>query len=220
MFGDSAQRRACRPTYGGTTCSRTGRNPETPSSTGTPSIADNNNAPEEPRQLRQPRRQVRPREALQRHHDASFAACKVDVNALLAQYVHELDAVKIRASIATMLQITQRGNAFLQSSGLNYQLAENEPEKCAAVVGFAVNVVHLVAALLGPYTPDTARSIETQLGTCASEIPDHWSADTIKPGHATGKPAHLFSRIESEKALVWRKQFGGDGAEKVKVEET
>ena len=152
-------------------------------------------------------------------HDPSFATWKKEVNMLLARYIQELDAVKIRAGIATVLHVSQRGNLFLQANGLNNQLAVTEPLKCAAVIGLAVNLIHLLASIIAPYMPDTSKSMNTQLHADALLIPDLWNSDSIKPGHEIGKPAYLFSTIKAEKGQEWRKLFGSAEAEKIKEEE-
>ncbi|KAK2595029.1 hypothetical protein QQS21_007219 [Conoideocrella luteorostrata] len=153
------------------------------------------------------------------HHDASFDALKGDVNKLLQQYIQELDAVKIRSASSTILQMSHLGNTFLQSNKLNNSLAEQEAPKCAAVVGIAINLVHLLAAVMEPYMPETARSINSQLRADPLLVPDHWEADSIRPGHEVGTCEHLFSRIDPGNAEQWRKLFGSDEIAAVKKEE-
>ncbi|CAI6334415.1 unnamed protein product [Periconia digitata] len=145
-----------------------------------------------------------------KYSDASLDTWKQDINSLLAQYIRELDAVKTRSALSTVLHVSQQGNAFLQSNKLDNSLALNEPDKCAAVIGLAINLIHLLAAIVAPYMPDTARSINAQLRMEPSPIPDRWSADSIQPGHEIGKAEYLFSRIKPEKAEEWRKAFGSD----------
>ncbi|KAE8364940.1 tRNA synthetases class I (M)-domain-containing protein [Aspergillus caelatus] len=151
--------------------------------------------------------------------DPAFDAWKEEVNELLTQYIQQLDAVKIRAAIDTVLTISQKGNLFLQSNSLDNKLAENEPAKCAAVIGLALNLIHLLSALLAPYMPETAASINEILRTEAILIPDRWNADTVKPNHEIGKAKYLFSNIKPEKANEWRDMFGDEEAKKVKEEE-
>jgi len=153
------------------------------------------------------------------YHEPAFEAFNEEVNALLAQYIRELDAVKLRSALSTVLQISQRGNSFLQSNKLDNNLRLNEPAKCAAVVGLAVNLVHLLASLLRPYMPETAQSINTQLRAEPLPIPDRWAANSIQPNHEIGQAAHLFRRINPEKAQEWREMFGSKEAEKLKQEE-
>ncbi|KAK0668391.1 tRNA synthetases class I (M)-domain-containing protein, partial [Cercophora samala] len=124
------------------------------------------------------------------HNEPSFDAFKQDINQLLAQYIRELDSVKLRAGLLTTLQISQRGNGFLQANKLDNSLRENEPAKCAAL-----------------------------LRADALPILEEWSADSIRPGHEIGLSQHLFSRIKPEKAEEWREKYGSEEAKKVKEEE-
>lgn len=152
------------------------------------------------------------------YQDPAVDAFKKKVDEYLAHYIKDLDAVKIRAPLNTVLEISAEANAFLQSNKLDNKLRETEPARCAAVVGLGLNLIHLLAALLAPYMPDTAASINAQLKAEALLIPDTWSADTIKPGHEVGKAAYLFSNIKPEKAEEWREMFGSDEVKKAKEE--
>lgn len=151
--------------------------------------------------------------------DPSFDTWKQQVNELLTEYIQKLDAVKIRGALATVLSISQQGNGFLQSNGLDNKLAENEPLKCAAFIGLAVNLIHLLASIVSPFMPDSARSMNNQLCAEPLLIPDHWDADSIKPGHKIGKASYLFSNIKLEKGQEWRSMFGGQEAERLKEAE-
>lgn len=150
--------------------------------------------------------------------DPSFDAAKEEINGLLAEYVQSLDAVKLRAGVEKVLQISQKGNLFLQSNGLDNKLAETEPEKCAAVIGFALNLIHLIAALIAPYMPATADAVNEMLRVEPLSIPDEWKADSVKPGHEIAKAKYLFSNIKAEKGKEWRDMFGDKEAKKAKEE--
>jgi len=152
------------------------------------------------------------------HQISSFKALKDEASVLLAQYIRELDAVKLRSGIATVLQISQLGNGFLQSNSLSNRLAKEEPQRCIAVVSYAVNLIHLLASLIAPYMPDTAASINKQLNAAPLPIPDQWNVDSIKPGHKIGVPEFLFRRIPPKKADEWRELFGNQEAKKAKDE--
>ncbi|QPH16181.1 hypothetical protein C2857_000754 [Epichloe festucae Fl1] len=153
------------------------------------------------------------------YHEESFDAWKGEINKLLTQYIQELDAVKIRSALSTVLVMSQQGNGFLQANKLDNNLAESEPSKCAAVIGLAINLVHLLASLIAPYMPDTAKAINEQLHTDMLPITDHWTADSIQPGQKIGESKHLFSRIKPEKAEEWQRIFGGGEVKKAKEEE-
>jgi methionyl-tRNA synthetase len=107
------------------------------------------------------------------YHGDSFDAMKEDVNKLLTQYTREMDAVKLRAALTTVLQLSQLGNSFLQSNKLDNSLAISELAKCGAIVGLAINLIHLLASLVAPYMPETASSINRQLRIDLLPIPNH-----------------------------------------------
>lgn len=68
-----------------------------------------------------------------------FESWKNEIKSLLQQYIEAMDAIKLRIGISIVLQISQKGHKFLSANGLNNKQAENDPTKCAGVIGFAVN---------------------------------------------------------------------------------
>ncbi|KAK5014112.1 hypothetical protein LTR60_003526, partial [Cryomyces antarcticus] len=141
-----------------------------------------------------------------------------EVNTHLKQYIAELDAVKLKAALATSLHISYLGNKLLQENHLDNSLAASNPSKCAAVAGLAINHVHLLASIFRPYLPSTSDSILAQLQASLLIIPDEWQATSIAPGHTIGKAAYLFSQIKPEKENEWREKFGGAEAQKQRDE--
>lgn len=83
--------------------------------------------------------------------DEYFEEHKKEVNAALAVYIEELEAVKLKAGLATAMRVSALGNKLLQDNKLDNKLATEQPEKCAAVVGAALNHIHLLASLIQPY---------------------------------------------------------------------
>lgn len=140
------------------------------------------------------------------------------INESLRQYNEDLEAVKLKAGLQTALHISFLGNQFLQQHTLDNKLAEENPKKCAAVVGIIVNLVHLLASVIEPYLPATSASVLEQLNTDLLIIPDKWTPDSIKPGHKINKAQYLFTQIKPEKEQEWRERFGGAEAEKAKAE--
>lgn len=150
--------------------------------------------------------------------EGNLAAHKKEVNEALKRYVQEMDAVKLRQALQTALHISYLGNKLLQDNRLDNTRAKEEPERTAAVVGLALNHVHLLASLIAPYLPATTESILEQLNTSLLIIPDEWEAGSIQPGHKIGSAAYLFSQIKPEREQEWREQFGGEEARKQKAE--
>jgi len=150
---------------------------------------------------------------------AEFTKAIDDVNTHLKAFIADMEAVSLRAGLASAMLITQAGNNFLQTQGFDNKLAANEPEKAAVVTGIALNLILLLASVFAPYLPATSKSILEQLNCDFLIIPNRWTADDIRPGHAIGQAKYLFSLIKPEKEEEWRKMFGGTQAERLKKEQ-
>ncbi|GAM89717.1 hypothetical protein ANO11243_077560 [Dothideomycetidae sp. 11243] len=150
--------------------------------------------------------------------DGQLEQHKREVNETLQKYEQEMEAVKLRAALQTALHLSYLGNRLLQHNKLDNALAKEQPERCAAVVGLALNHVHLLASVWAPYMPATSRNILTQLNMSELYIPEVWTSDSIRPGHTIGKAAYLFSQIKPEKEKEWREMFGGEEARKARLE--
>ena len=148
-----------------------------------------------------------------------FSTAIEEVNAILKQYIEEMESVSLRAGLVSAMFIAQAGNNFLQVNSFDNRLAANEPEKAAAVTGIAINLILLCSSVFSPYLPATSKSILEQLNAPPLAIPDRWTADDIKPGHKIGKAKYLFSLIPLSKEQEWRDMFGGTQAERMKKEE-
>lgn len=120
-----------------------------------------------------------------------------------------MDAVKLRLGLQTVMLLSQRGNNYLQSSGLNKALMTENPTRCAQVVTRAVNLIYVLSALVYPFMPSTSASIVSQLNAPARAVPLSFSIDILS-GHQIGTPKHLFKKIEEKMAEVWRAQFAGN----------
>lgn len=132
-----------------------------------------------------------------------------DVNNLLKEYVDAMEYAKLRLGLQIVMAVSARGNAYLQSSGLNKALLESNPKRCAQVVSRAVNLIYVLSVLAHPFMPETSDAILAQLNAPARAVPAALGND-ILAGHAIGRPEHLFKRIDEKMADVWRAKFGGN----------
>ncbi|KAI1421904.1 tRNA synthetases class I (M)-domain-containing protein [Xylaria sp. FL1777] len=153
-----------------------------------------------------------------KYTEPSFEQYKADVNAQLQNYI---ESNNCREILTFFCSISTLGNQFLQINKLSNQTLAEQYDKCTAVVGLALNHVLLLANLLTPYMPETARSMLQQVGVETSTflIPDIWTANTLEPGKKIGEPTLLFSQIPAARAEEWRETFGGDELKKQKAAE-
>ncbi|ORE02919.1 methionyl-tRNA synthetase [Rhizopus microsporus var. microsporus] len=130
-----------------------------------------------------------------------------DVNALLKQFVEQMEAVKLRAALGTVMALSARGNQYLQEANLSNALFDESRPKCDAVVASAANLIYLLSALVSPFMPATSDSMCRQLNAPARNIPDQFTLD-ILPGHVLGGAEYLFTRIDEKMEQVWKSKYG------------
>lgn len=136
-----------------------------------------------------------------------------EINALLQEYNGFMEATKLKDGQRLILAISSVGNKLLQENKLDNRLLTEEPDRCAAVIGTALNLLKLLASIVAPYMPGTAKEIFAQLGVEPSpSIPEAWQVGDIKPGHKLGTPKPLFSQIPDAKIEEWREAYGGEEA--------
>lgn len=118
-----------------------------------------------------------------RYSDALLNDHKKQVNTWLTTYIEHLEATKLRQGLSDVLQISALGNKLLQGNKFDNGLFTEEPDRCAAVIGLPLNHIHLLASILSPYMPDSAKSIFQQLDVePVARIPDTWEPEIVKPG--------------------------------------
>jgi methionyl-tRNA synthetase len=147
-----------------------------------------------------------------------FPAWIAQVNTLLAEYVADMEAVKLRAALKKVMEISSCGNNLLQYRMDNANLV-SFPERTKTVVGLALNLAYLLSSLTSPFMPSTATSITQQLNAPLLSIPDQWNPSTLSGGHKIGKAAYLFTKIPEEKEAEWRSKYGGTQASRLAEEE-
>ncbi|KAJ2640508.1 methionine--tRNA ligase mes1, partial [Coemansia sp. RSA 1694] len=131
-----------------------------------------------------------------------------DVNALLARYIERMDAVKIKAGLRTAMEISARGNLYLQESKLDNALFSENRAQCDTVAAVAINLIYLLSALFHPFMPATSANIARQLNAPQRIVTDTFEL-ALHAGHVIGKADYLFTRIDEKVIDEWRSKYGG-----------
>ncbi|RKP09230.1 methionyl-tRNA synthetase [Thamnocephalis sphaerospora] len=139
-----------------------------------------------------------------------------DVNQLVAQYVDALRQVKIRAALRIAMEVSARGNQYLQDQRLDNTLFNEHRARCDTVVAVALNLVYLLGSLFYPFMPSTSECLWRQLNAPARLLTDTWTLDLL-PGHRIGEPEYLFQRIDPKQEVVWKAQYGGGSGDSAKL---
>jgi methionyl-tRNA synthetase len=141
-----------------------------------------------------------------------------EINTLLAEYVADMEAVRLRAGLKKFMEISSKGNNLL-AGRLDKANLQANPTRTHTIIGLSLNLAYLLASLSSPFMPSTATSIVQQLNAPLISIPDKWSPGLLPAGHKIGKAAYLFTKISDEKEEEWRIKYGGTQASRLFEEE-
>lgn len=135
------------------------------------------------------------------------------VNRELKGYILSLEKARLRDAIRHLLSISRHGNQFMQSQQPWVLLKGTDDQKTRAgsIIALMCNLTCLLATLLFPFMPETARNLFKQLNVAQSQInPDKPQMSLLLPaGHKIGKPSPLFTKIEPTWADEMKKKYGG-----------
>jgi len=125
-------------------------------------------------------------------------------------YVSHMEAIEVRKAASELRAIWVAGNEFLQSAA-PWTSFKTDPERAAADIRLALNLIRIYAIISAPFIPDaSARLLE------AMRVDDtSWPTDLagalvhLKPGHAFAVPDTLFAKITDEQREDWESRFSG-----------
>ncbi|XP_055687754.1 methionine--tRNA ligase, cytoplasmic [Lutzomyia longipalpis] len=140
------------------------------------------------------------------------------------EYVACMEKAKMRDAIKHILNVSRHGNQFMQSTQpwVLIKGTDDQKSRAGTVIGLCANITVLLATLIFPFMPDTARKIYKQANVNGGFInpSDLTIKMMLKPGHKIGKPEPLFAkidpaRIEELKLKYGGQQFGNEKPEKL-----
>lgn len=135
------------------------------------------------------------------------------INREIKGYVQSMEKTKFRDGIRHTLTISRHGNQYMQAQQPWVLLKGTDVEKqrAATVIGISCNITCLLAALIYPFMPTTARTMFAQLNVTDITI------NAAKPqmqlylptGHRIGKPVPLFAKIEQSRIDELKLKYAG-----------
>ncbi len=125
-------------------------------------------------------------------------------------YEQHMEAMDVRKSAAELRGIWVAGNEYLQSVA-PWTTFKTDPDKAAAQIRLALNLVRLYAVLSAPFVPDAAADMLAAMQTDDDSWPDDVPAalEVLKPGHAFAVPEVAFAKITDEQREDWQARFSG-----------
>ncbi len=137
----------------------------------------------------------------------------------IKQYETYMRAMEFRKAIKELRELWVMGNEYLQRYE-PWALYKTDPDKAAASIRFALNLIVLYANLARPFIPDTAEKIHKAMGTDKSwpkETAPHGANytrydvfDSLVAGHEFTIPENLFEKITDDQIAELSARFSGE----------
>ena len=133
-----------------------------------------------------------------------------DLTERVARYQQQMDAIEIRKSTQELRAIWAAGNEYLQAQA-PWTTFKTDPDKAAAQVRLALNLIPLYAALSAPFIPEAAASMLAAMKVDSTDWPEDVPAALalLPAGHAFEVPEVLFAKISDEDREAWAERFAG-----------
>ncbi|MEM7709576.1 MAG: methionine--tRNA ligase, partial [Pseudomonadota bacterium] len=127
----------------------------------------------------------------------------------LVAYQGHMDAIEIRKAAAELRGMWVAGNEYLQAAA-PWSTFKTDPDRAAAQIRLALNLIPFYATLSAPFIPDAAAAMHDAMGTAPAWPGDVDAALTaLAPGHGFAVPEVLFAKIADEQREMWAERFAG-----------
>ncbi len=125
-------------------------------------------------------------------------------------YEGHMEAMEVRKAAAELRAIWAAGNEYLQSAA-PWTVFKEDPDKAAAQIRLALNLIRVYAVLSAPFIPDASAKLMAAMNT------DDWTwpgpvaeaLQILPSGHAFTVPEVTFKKIADEEREEWAKRFAG-----------
>lgn len=110
---------------------------------------------------------------------------------------------RVSDAVEAVLTLAKRSNKYIDETA-PWTLAKDAGNlpRLSTVLYNLLESIRIVAVLLSPFMPDTAKAIFEQINTDVTDYDSVLSFGNLKSGGKVGAPTPLFSRIDAEKMLA------------------
>ncbi|MDF1728879.1 MAG: methionine--tRNA ligase [Sulfitobacter sp.] len=128
----------------------------------------------------------------------------------VTRYDALMAAMEVRKSAAELRAIWAAGNEYLQAEA-PWTAFKTDPDRAAAQVRLALNLIPFYARLSAPFIPSAAERMLDAMKVEATDWPEDvpQALATMAPGHAFEVPEVLFAKISDEDREAWAERFAG-----------
>ncbi|QMU57618.1 MAG: methionine--tRNA ligase [Boseongicola sp.] len=128
----------------------------------------------------------------------------------LNAYQTQMEAMEVRKASAELRALWVQGNEYLQSAA-PWAAFKEDPDRAAAVVRMALNLIRFYAVISAPFIPDASARMLSAMNTLDMEWPEDVEAalNALPAEHDFTVPDVLFRKISDEERDEWQARFAG-----------
>ena len=128
----------------------------------------------------------------------------------LARYEAAMEAIEVRKASTELRALWVAGNEYLQAAA-PWSVFKEDPERAAAQVRLALNLIRVYAVLSAPFIPDASAAMLSAMNTLDTEWPSDMKAalTALPPGHGFTVPDVMFRKIADDEREGWQARFSG-----------
>ena len=133
-----------------------------------------------------------------------------DVDAGVARYQTDVDAVEVGKAAAALRALWAMGNEYLQDVA-PWTTFKEDPDTAAMQIRLALNLIRFYAVISSPFIPDASAQLQTAMQSDDTDWPtDVTTALAVMPvGHAFSVPEVTFRKITDDERADWQERFSG-----------
>ncbi len=133
-----------------------------------------------------------------------------DLTARVATYQAHMDAIEVRKAAAELRAIWVVGNEYLQAVA-PWTVFKTDPDRAAAQIRLALNLIPFYAVLSAPFIPDAADELLMAMNATGTGWPTDVPAvlTALKGGHPFTVPEVTFRKITDDERAAWAERFAG-----------